>query len=86
MEQRLRECLNIALKYQVTDIHFNLYEDKLVTIEMRIDGKIYQLKRKEVDDHFFRYLMFKANLDVSNVTEPQTGQFEIQIGKNKLSL
>ena len=47
--------------------------------------KIYQLKRKEVDDHFFRYLMFKANLDVSNVTEPQTGQFEIQIGKNKLS-
>ena len=86
MEQRLRECLNIALKYQVTDIHFNLYEDKLMTIEMRIDGKIYQLKRKEADDHFFRYLMFRANLDVSNITEPQTGQFEIQIGKNKLSL
>ena len=73
MEQRLRECLNIALKYQVTDIHFNLYEDKLVTIEMRIDGKIYQLKRNEVDDHFLSYLMFKANIDLNKVTETKTG-------------
>ena len=49
MEQRLIECLNIALKYKVTDIHFNLYEDKTIKIEMRIDGKIYKLKRKEED-------------------------------------
>ncbi len=86
MENRLIECLTIALKYGVTDIHFSLYDDNHVTIEMRIDGKIYKLKERKEDQHFFRYLMFKANLDVSSVTLPQTGQFEMSIGKKKLSL
>lgn len=86
MENRLIECLEIALKYDVTDIHFSLYDNGQVTIEMRIDGKIYQLKQKDEDEHFFRYLMFKANLDVSSITIPQTGQFEMIINQKRLSL
>ncbi len=86
MEKRLMECLEVALKYDVTDIHFSLYDSGLMTIEMRIDGKIHRLKEKDEDAHFFRYLMFKANLDVSSVTIPQTGQFEMIINKKKLSL
>lgn len=86
MENRLIECLEIALKYDVTDIHFSLYDSGRVTIEMRIDGEIHRLKQKDEDEHFFRYLMFKANLDVSSVTIPQTGQFEIIVNKKKLSL
>lgn len=86
MEQRLIECLQIALKYNVTDIHFNIQESDHISIEMRIDGSIYTLKQNENDIHFFRYLMYRANLDVSNLIEPQTGQFEISIGNQALSL
>lgn len=86
MENRLIECLEIALKYQVTDIHLSLYDDNHISIEMRIDGKIHKLRPKNEDEHFFRYLMFRANLDVSSVTEPQTGQFEMILDDKKLSL
>lgn len=86
MENRLSECLKIALKYNVTDIHFNIKDNNHISIEMRINGKIYTLKRNDNDIHFFRYLMYRANLDVSNLYQPQTGQFEYEINGQLLSL
>lgn len=86
MNERLLEILRIALAYRVSDIHFSLSENGGTVIEMRVDGKIRQLKSGEKDGRLFHYLMYRANLDVSSVFEPQTGSFEITVDGIRLSL
>ena len=87
MEERLREILLAALHFNVTDIHFSFDTvNNTVTIDMRAGEKMKRLKRDENDPALFRYLMYQANLDVSNAFLPQTGSFEMVIGKMHLSL
>lgn len=87
MEERLKEILLAALKYHVTDIHFSLDTvQQKVTVEMRINDTIRRLKQKQDDAALFRYLMYRANMDVSNAFLPQTGRFDITIAKMHLSL
>ena len=85
MEERLIALLRLALKYNASDIHFMMrYQE--VSIEMRIDGLCRKVKTKFEDFKLIRYLQYKANLDVGNILEPQTGQFEIEVDGNLLSL
>jgi competence protein ComGA len=88
MLNRLRECLKIALDYGVTDIHFSVTENNggRTVIEMRVKDEIRMLKPHEDDDRFFQYLMYRANLDLSHMHEPQTGRFEESVGNARLSL
>ncbi len=79
------ECLRIALQYNVTDIHFNLANQDHLEVEMRVNGVIRKL-RKQYDISFFRYLLYKANLDVSDTYMPQTGRFEVSVDGYTLSL
>lgn len=85
MEERLLAILRLALKYQATDIHFNMKYNE-VEISLRIDGVPRRLKNCIGDDKLLRYLQYLANLDVGNLTKPQTGQFEIEIDGIVLSL
>ena len=85
MEERLLALLRLALKYNATDIHFDMhYQD--VVIEMRIDGLCHRVKSKFEDYKLIRYLQYLANLDVGNIMTPQTGQFEMEVDGNLLSL
>ena len=87
MEDRLQDLLRIALAYQVTDIHFSLLSQKEeVAIEMRVHGTMEQLKPQEDDLRLFHYLMYRANLDLSRVSVPQTGSFEEEVVGTVLSL
>lgn len=87
MEERLREILLAALHFNVTDIHFALNTvTHIVTIDMRAGDKMKRLKKNMSDEALFRYLMYQANLDVSNAFLPQTGSFEITIASMHLSL
>lgn len=86
MEQRLVDCLKIALKYNVSDIHFNMYQDHSVSAEMRIDGVILKLRNFEADQSFFNYLLYRANLDLSNAFKPQTGRFDVTVNGKRLAL
>ena len=85
MEERLLECLRLALLHNVSDIHFNLINDN-VTIEMRLSKRIRKLKPKKDDLKFFRYLQYKSNIDISNKLLPQTGRFETIVDKKLISL
>ena len=88
MEYRLLELLRIALKYQVGDIHFD-YDNrinKIISIEMRVKDEIKRIKESEDDTKLFRYLIYLSNLDVSNMMNPQTGSFEIDVDNKHLSL
>ncbi len=85
MEERLLALLRLALKYNATDIHFMMnFQD--VRIEMRIDGLCHQVKSKFEDYKLIRYLQYLANLDVGNIMTPQTGQFEMEVDGQLLSL
>lgn len=86
MEEELKRILAIALKHHVTDIHLNLMEDDQLGIEMRVDGVIRKVRSAEEDGRFFRYLMYRANLDLSNSMIPQTGRFETEVDGKKLAL
>lgn len=85
MEERLLALLRLAVRYNATDIHFSVnYQD--VKIEMRIDGRFVDVKSKFEDFKLIRYLQYLANLDIGNLLSPQTGQFEMEVGNNVLSL
>lgn len=86
MEQELIKCLKIALKYNVSDIHFNMDENHTVTSEMRVDGVIRKVRGFKEDEAFFNYLLYRANLDVSNAYQPQTGRFDLVVNNEKLAL
>jgi competence protein ComGA len=86
MEERLIECLRIALRNHVTDIHFSMHQEGSLLIEMRVNGVIRQLKEQTGDARFFRYLLYRANMDVSNTLQPQTGRFEAEVDGELLAL
>ena len=85
MENRLCEILKVALAYKVSDIHFDL-TDTQMHIEMRVNQKMRQLIPKEIDVRLFRYLMYRANLDVSDNFRPQSGAFSFLCEGKELSL
>lgn len=85
MERRLNALLRLALKHKATDIHFTKIGHDMM-IEMRINDAIRKVKTINGDDKLIRYLQYLANLDVANLTKPQTGQFEWQIDDKLLSL
>ena len=85
MEERLLALLRLAIKYNATDIHFYLtFQD--ISIQMRINGELRNVKEKFDDYKLIRYLQYLANLDVGNLLQPQTGQFEMEVDGTQLSL
>ena len=88
MEERLIECLKIAMEFHVTDIHFHLktYPKESLSIEMKIEQDVRQMVPKDDDIRLFRYLMYKAHLDLSDIHHPQTGRFEMIIEGQPVSL
>ena len=85
MEERLIALLRLAIKYDATDIHF-MVRFREVEIEMRIDGLCHKVKTKFEDYKLIRYMQYLANLDVGNIMTPQTGQFEMEVDGQLLSL
>lgn len=85
MEERLLKILRLAIKYKASDIHFSCKYSN-VEIYMRINNVPKKLKSVEGDDKLIRYLQYRSNLDIGKLNEPQTGQFEIELDNNILSL
>lgn len=85
MEERLVELLRLALKYNASDIHFNV-EYQEVLIQLRVNKELKNVKSKFGDYRLIRYLQYLSNLDVGNLLIPQTGQFEYEIDGVLLSL
>lgn len=85
MEQRLMELIALALENHATDIHFTLKQHK-VMIELRINKQLFSVKPKSDDDRFYRYLMYRANLDLALRSLPQTGHFNVLIKGQKIAL
>ena len=89
MKERLLEILDVAIRYKVSDIHFEMKKTEttqLLTIEMRVAGIMEQLRPKKGDEKLFHYLAYRANLDVSAQGKPQSGAFVEKVRGTPISL
>ena len=74
MLTRFETLLKHALRYQVTDIHFNFQESR-ISIEMRgLKGLIPYQPSFEIKP-LVEYLKYRADLDLTNINAPKTGSF-----------
>lgn len=73
MQEKFEKLLKIAIQNEATDIHFVLKHEKLF-ITIRGNKGIVDVKEK-FDKNVFYYLKFISNLDLGNLTMPQSGNF-----------
>lgn len=85
MESQLKKLLEKALELKATDIHFTIERNE-VTVQFRLRQQIIEMPQETCSLRLFRYLQYRANLDISNLSQPQTGQFEMEVANEHLSL
>ena len=85
MEERLLALLRMALKQHATDLHFSI-RNETVTLQMRCGLQIKDIETEPQDLKLFRYLQYRANLELSDRSRPQTGRFEIDVDGKILAL
>ena len=85
MENRFLEILRFALKKNATDIHFTWTKNKM-QIQMRCGSKIVDFKTKPSDERIISYLKYRANLDLSDSLEPQSGSFEEELNNKIIAM
>lgn len=84
MEVYLMQLLQRALKEQVSDIHFVMKEQEVIVYMRQPEGLVGCDVRCE--PRFLAYLRYKAGLDLSYSSLPQTGQMELVVNEQVLSL
>lgn len=84
MEKKLKQLIALAIKNHATDIHF-IVKDERVQVQLRRNGAIEKVD-EECSIQLFRYLQYRANLDMSDMIKPQTGQFNLELDNHSLSL
>lgn len=85
MDERLQALMRLAIKYFASEIFFYTVNQE-TRIQMRIEGEKREVKTKYDDFRLVRYLQYLANLDVSNLSIPQTGEFEMIVDNTLLKL
>lgn len=65
MEERLLALLRMALKQHATDLHFSI-RNETVTLQMRCGLQIKDIETEPQDLKLFRYLQYRANLELSD--------------------
>ncbi len=85
METQLENLVRYAVEQHVSDIHFQIRENEL-DVQMRKQGVLIPCEEIELDLRFFRYLQYRANLELSMTSVPQTGRFDLKLDEKIVSL
>lgn len=85
MEKELERLVEYALHQHVSDIHFQV-RDEIVSMQMRQQGRLVSCDDFQCDLRLFRYLQYKANMELSMSSVPQTGRFDLVVNEKKVSL
>lgn len=73
MDERFEEILESALKFECTDVHFVINENK-IEMAFKDSNSLIKFDAKSNDINLFNYLLYQSHLDVSN-SKPQSGSF-----------
>lgn len=85
METQLEMLIQYALDHHVSDIHFQVKNEE-VSVQMRKQGVLSACEEVNVDLRLFRYLQYRANMELSMMSVPQTGRFDMKIEDRTVSL
>lgn len=77
MKDKLNKLLFESQKIQATDIHF-IISDSYVNCEMRGIHGFKEFKDVNIES-LFHYLKYCANLDLGNLSLPQSGTFQLEL-------
>lgn len=76
IEDRFYELLNIAIENKATDVHFDISNNK-IKITLRNLFGLTEIKSTDIDLKLFNYIKYRAQLDISCLTKPQSGTFDV---------
>lgn len=85
MEEKLQNLIRYAVGHQISDLHF-LVRNEEVFLQMRKNGDLLDCPEIHCDLRLFRYLQYRSNMELSLMSVPQTGGFEIEIDGQIISL
>ncbi len=78
MKEGLENLIREAQKHSATDIHFTI-RDQQVKIAMRSIRGFIDIEGDGYDLALFNFIKYQANLDLGNLSVPQSGNFEMMI-------
>ena len=78
MREKLELLLKLAARYHATDVHFTVKQETLKISVRGIRG-IIELHEPTLDLSLFHYLKYLANLDLGNLAQPQSGNFQLSL-------
>lgn len=83
MREKLEKLICEAQKHHATDIHFTVRE-QYVKIALRSIRGFVDLESHQDDLALFNFIKYQANLDLGNLSVPQSGNFEMIVGGKHL--
>ncbi|MEF9961011.1 MAG: ATPase, T2SS/T4P/T4SS family [Erysipelotrichaceae bacterium] len=83
MKKKLQALLILAKDHYASDIHF-IVQHEHVKISMRGIRGIIDIEDKSFDFSLFNYLKYLANLDLGNMSLPQSGNFQLEMDGKEL--
>lgn len=83
MREKLELLLKLAARYHATDVHFTVKQETLKISVRGIRG-IIELHEPTLDLSLFHYLKYLANLDLGNLAQPQSGNFQLSLQDKNL--
>lgn len=76
IENRFYEIVSLAISKKATDIHFDIKGDNVKIAARNLYG-LFKFDVKEIDKKVFNYIKYRAQLDISCLTKPQSGTFDL---------
>lgn len=77
MQEKMNQMLRLVQMHHATDIHFIMKQDK-VTVSMRGLYGMEAVYSPALDVSLFNYLKYLSNLDLGNLSVPQSGNFQYE--------
>ncbi|RGC52624.1 ATPase, T2SS/T4P/T4SS family [Absiella sp. AM29-15] len=83
MQEKMNQMLRLAQLHHATDIHFVMKKEKL-SVSMRGLYGMEEIYSPALDASLFHYLKYLSNLDLGNLSVPQSGNFQYTYEGNLL--
>ena len=86
MKEALNRLLTLALSANASDIHLTL-ENNQCQLEWRINGQLMPMPSDSFihDKRLFHYLKYISHCELSNMSSPQSGSFEVMVNNKKVA-
>lgn len=79
MDEYLNSILKEAIFIGITDLHFKSQYDSQIYMRLNNQIKVFKKLNFDIYQRLLVYLKYKSHLDFNQMTQPQTGSFQLNI-------